>query len=54
MVTTGQGTEDDLRELVSLGVRQVLWKPFPPGLTEAVSRTLAEPVRCEPELFLVG
>jgi CheY-like chemotaxis protein len=54
MVITGQGMEDDLRELASLGVRQVLWKPFSPrSLTEAVSLTLAEPVRCEPELFLV-
>jgi CheY-like chemotaxis protein len=54
MVTTGQGSEGDLRELASLGVRQVLWKPFSPRrLTEAVAQTLAEPVRCEPELFLV-
>jgi two-component system cell cycle sensor histidine kinase/response regulator CckA len=54
MVTTGEGSEDDLRELASMGVRQVLFKPFTPRrLTEAVSQTFAEPVRCEPELFLV-
>jgi len=54
MITTGQAPEDDLRELATLGVRQVLFKPFTAWqLTDAVSRTLAEPVRCEPELFLV-
>jgi len=54
MVTTGQGTEEDLCELASLGVRQVVWKPFSSRrLTEAVAQTFAEPVRCEPELFLV-
>jgi hypothetical protein len=37
-----------------MGVKQVLWKPFTPRqLTRAISQTLAEPVRYEPELFLV-
>jgi hypothetical protein len=54
MVTTGRVTGDDFRELEHMGVKQVLWKPFTSGqLREAVSQTLAEPVRCEPELFLV-
>jgi CheY-like chemotaxis protein len=53
MLTTGQVTRSNFRELESMGVKQVLWKPFTPQqLTDAVSRTLAEPVRCEPELFL--
>lgn len=54
VVTAGQGAGDDLDELAALGVRQVVWKPFSlRRLTEAVSRTFAEAVRCEPELFLV-
>jgi len=54
MVTTGQVTGDNFRELEHMGVKQVLWKPFTlRRLTEAVAQTLAEPVQCEPELFLV-
>jgi len=54
MVTTGRIPRDDFHELERMGVKQVLWKPFTPRqLTEAVSQTLAEPVQCEPELFLV-
>jgi CheY-like chemotaxis protein len=55
MVATGQGTEDNLRELERMGVRQVLLKPYSPHLLlEAVSQALAEPAQCEPDLFLVG
>ena len=54
MVTTGHVPRDNFHELERMGVKQVLWKPFAPRqLTEAVSQTLAEPVQCEPELFLV-
>ena len=54
MVTTGQVTRDNFGELERMGVKQVLWKPFTPRqLTRAISQTLAEPVRYEPELFLV-
>ena len=53
IVTTGQGTENDLHELERLGVRQVLRKPFSSlQLVDAVSLTLREPVLCEPDLFL--
>jgi len=54
MVTTGQITGDNFRELEHMGVKQVLWKPFTlRRLMDAVAQTLAEPVQCEPELFLV-
>jgi DNA-binding NarL/FixJ family response regulator len=53
MVATGQGTEANLRELEKMGVREVLLKPFSSHrLLDAVSRTLAEPAQCEPDLFL--
>ena len=53
MVATGQGTEANLRELELMGVREVLMKPFSSRqLLETVARALAEPVHCEPELFL--
>ncbi len=53
MVATGQGSETNLRELELMGVREVLLKPFSSRrLLDAVARTLAEPVRCEPDLFL--
>lgn len=53
MVATGQGTEANLRELEKMGVREVLLKPFSSRrLLDAVARTLAEPVQCEPGLFL--
>ena len=54
MVATGEGTEDDLRQLERIGARQVLLKPFSPQvLLDAVSQALEEPVQCEPDLFLV-
>ena len=53
MVATGQGSEANLRELERMGVRQVLLKPFTSRrLLEAVAQALAEPVTCEPDLFL--
>lgn len=53
MVATGQGTEANLRELEKMGVREVLLKPFSSRrLLDGVSRALAEPVQCEPDLFL--
>ncbi len=53
MVATGQGTDANLRELENMGVREVLLKPFTSRrLLEAVARTLAEPVTCEPDLYL--
>ncbi len=53
MVATGQGTDANLRELELMGVREVLLKPFTSRrLLDAVARTLAEPVQCEPDLFL--
>ncbi len=53
MVATGQGTDANLRELELMGVREVLLKPFTSRrLLDAVARTLAEPVHCEPDLFL--
>ncbi len=53
MVATGQGTEANLRELEKMGVREVLLKPFSARrLLDGVARTLAEPVQCEPDLFL--
>ncbi|MFT3828846.1 MAG: response regulator [Opitutaceae bacterium] len=53
LVATGQGTEANLRELEQMGVREVLLKPFTSRrLLDAITSTLAEPVQCEPELFL--
>jgi DNA-binding NarL/FixJ family response regulator len=53
MVATGHGSDANIRELEQMGVRGVLLKPFSPNqLIEGVARTLAEPVECEPELFL--
>lgn len=53
MVATGQGTEANLRELELMGVREVLLKPFSrTRLVDAISRTLAGPVQCDPDLFL--
>ena len=53
MVATGQGTDANLRELELMGVREILLKPFTSrSLLDAVARTLAEPVCCEPDLFL--
>jgi two-component system cell cycle sensor histidine kinase/response regulator CckA len=53
MVATGQGTEANLRELEKMGVREVLLKPFSSRrLLDGVTRALAEPVQCEPDLFL--
>jgi len=53
MVATGQGSQTNLRELERMGVRQVLLKPFSARrLLEAVAQALAEPVGCEPDLFL--
>lgn len=53
MVATGQGTDANLRELEQMGVREVLLKPYTAkALLAAVARALAEPVRCEPDLYL--
>lgn len=53
MVATGHGTEASLRELELMGVREVLMKPFTSRqLLDAVVRAQAEPVCCEPDLFL--
>jgi len=55
MVATGHGSSDNLRELDRMGVRQVLLKPYTSQhLRDAVARALAEPVQCEPDLFIAG
>ena len=53
MAVAGPGIGDNLDELENTGVQRVLFKPYTPQLLlDAVTRAFAEPVQCEPGLFL--
>lgn len=53
MVATGEGSEDNIRELEQMGVRHVLLKPFTSKrLLDSVSSALADPVESVAALYV--